>query len=312
MEKSMKKFTFFFFLIISYSAFSQDDLLSLLGEEKSVDIATAAFKTNRVINGHSIENTAKGVMDFKINHRFGAFNNKDVAYSLLGLDNADIRFGFDYGITDKLMIGVGRNSYEKVYDGFLKYRIIRQQTGLKNIPLSISYMANMDFKTLRWTGSDTVFNDKTWLRAYFTHQILIARKFSEGTTIQLMPTLVHRNLARTVKYENGTSFREKNDIFLMGIAARQKLSKRVAVNVEYTYAFPNQLSKNHRNTLSLGFDIETGGHVFQLFFTNSSGTDHRSFLTETQKSWRWKDESIRFGFNVSRVFTIVKPKELKM
>lgn len=299
----MKKFTFFFFLLSSFSTFSQDDLLSLLGEEKTVDIATAAFKTNRVINGHSIENTAKGVMDFKINHRFDAFNNKDFAYSLLGLDGADIRFGFDYGITDKLMIGVGRNSYEKVYDGFLKYRILRQQTGVKNIPISVSYLANMDFKTERWKGADTLFNGKTWLRAYYTHQILIARKFSESTTIQLMPTLVHRNLARTAK--------EKNDVFLMGVAARQKLSKRVAVNIEYTYAFPNQLAENHKNTFSLGFDIETGGHVFQMFFTNSSGTDHRSFLTETDKGWKWKDGAIRFGFNVSRVFTVVKPKELR-
>lgn len=294
----MKKFTFFFFLILSFSAFSQDDLLSLLGEEKTTDIATAAFKTNRVINGHSIENTAKGVLDFKINHRFGPVNGG--AYNLFGLDQAYIRFGFDYGITDRLMVGVGRNSYEKVYDGFLKYRILRQQKGTKNIPISISYLANMDWKTAAW--NDEAFVGKRWLRAYYTHQLLIARKFSEGTSIQIMPTLVHRNLVKTTT--------EKNDVILLGVAARQKLTKRVAVNVEYTYALPNQLAPSYTNTLSLGFDIETGGHVFQLFFTNSNGTDHRSFLTEATEGW--KDGAIRFGFNVSRVFTVVKPKELKM
>ncbi len=292
----MKKTLTLLFITISLSAFSQEDLLSLIGEEKTVDIADASFKTNRVINGHSIENTAKGVMDFKINHRFGPVNGG--VYDLFGIDQALVRFGFDYGITDKLMVGVGRNSYEKVYDGFVKYRIIRQQTGKRNIPLSISYLANLDWKTAKWTNDSLI--GKRWLRAYYTQQILIARKFSSRTTIQLMPTYVHRNLVATSK--------EKNDVFLLGIAARQKLTKRTAINIEYTHAFPNQLSEKIKNTLSLGFDIETGGHVFQMFFTNSNGTDHRSFLTESTSTWR--DGGFRFGFNVSRVFTIVKPKEL--
>jgi hypothetical protein len=293
----MKRYIYLLFVMFYVTAFSQDDLLSLLGEEKTKDIATAAFKTNRVINGHSIENTAKGVLDFKINHRFGPVNGG--FYNLFGLDQAFVRFGFDYGITDKLMVGLGRNSYDKVYDGFVKYRIIRQQTGLKNIPISISYLANMDWKTQDW--NDEALDGKPWLRAFYTHQLLIARKFSEGTTVQLMPTLVHRNLVKTAA--------EKNDVFLLGVAARQKLTKRIAVNVEYTHALPNQLADNFTNTLSVGFDIETGGHVFQLFFTNSNGTDHRSFLTEATQSW--KDGAIRFGFNVSRVFTVVQPKELK-
>lgn len=305
----MKKIFTLFFVISSLSAFSQEDLLSLLGEDKTVNIADASFKTNRVINGHSIENTAKGVLDFKINHRFGPVNGgigvndkftlHNAAYELFGIDQAFIRFGFDYGITDKLMVGIGRNSYQKVYDGFVKYRIIRQQTGVRNIPLSISYVGNLDWKTEEWDNQNLV--GKRWLRAYYTQQLLIARKFSAGTSVQLMPTLVHRNLVATAA--------EKNDIFLLGIAARQKLSKRVAVNVEYTYALPNQLTNDIKNTLSLGCDIETGGHVFQLFFTNSNGTDHRSFLTESTKSW--KNGGFRFGFNVSRVFTVVKPKALK-
>ncbi|MFZ4543859.1 MAG: DUF5777 family beta-barrel protein [Saprospiraceae bacterium] len=286
--------TLFFFLC--FALFAQDDMLSLLGEEKVANLSTAAFKTNRVINGHSIENTAKGVMDFKINHRFGPLNGG--AYELFGIDQAFVRFGFDYGITDRLMVGVGRNSYEKVYDGFVKYKIFRQQSGLKNVPVSVSYLANMDFKTTRW--NNVAFEGKPWLRAYYTHQLLIARKLSSWTTVQIMPTLVHRNLVATKL--------EKNNVFLVGVAARQKITKRLAVNAEYTYAFPNQLALDIVPTLSLGVDIETGGHVFQLMFTNSNGTDHRSFLTEANQ--KWLDRGMRFGFNVSRVFTIVKPKEL--
>lgn len=283
-------------VLLCFPLFGQDDMLSLLGEEKTSDFAAAAFKTNRVINGHSIENTAKGVMDFKINHRFGTVNGG--VYELFGIDQAYVRFGFDYGITDRLMVGVGRNSYEKVYDGFVKYRILRQQTGKRNIPLSISYMGNIDYKTVEW--NNPVFSGDPWLRAYYTQQFLIARKFSSWTSVQIMPTWVHRNLTATKA--------EKNDIFLIGIAARQKISNRIAINAEYTYAFPNRLALDIVPTLSLGVDIETGGHVFQLMLTNSNGTDHRSFLTEANQKWR--DGGIRFGFNVSRVFTIVKPKPM--
>jgi hypothetical protein len=294
----MKKIITLAFLALSISAFAQEeDLLSLLGEEKTVNITDASFKTNRVINGHSIENTARGVLDFKINHRFGPVSGG--VKELFGIDQALVRFGFDYGVTDKLMIGVGRNSFDKVYDGFIKYRILRQQTGKRNIPLSISYLANLDWKSGKW--SNEALDDKPWLRAYYTQQLLIAKKISNGTSIQLMPTYVHRNLA--------PSDAVKNDIFIMGIAGRQKLSKRVAINLEYTHALPNQLGDNIKNTLSAGFDIETGGHVFQLFFTNANGTDHRSFLTESTSSW--KGGNFRFGFNVSRVFTVVKPKGLK-
>ena len=284
---------------------AQDDMLSMLDDEKTVDYATAAFKTTRIINTHSIENTAKGVLDFKINHRFGPVNGG--AYELFGIDQAFIRFGFDYGVTNWLNIGVGRNSYEKVYDGFVKAKLLRQSSGARYMPISVSYVGTMDFKTSKFRdefyqkfsgGSFERRFYRAWLRAFYTNQLLIARKFGEGTSVQLMPTMVHRNFVKTKG--------DKNDIYLIGIGARQKLSKRIAVNVEYFYALPNQLAGAYRNTLSLGVDIETGGHVFQLFFTNSNGTDTRGVLTET--TGKWSEGDIRFGFNVSRVFTVYNPK----
>ncbi|TNE50731.1 MAG: hypothetical protein EP344_17150 [Bacteroidetes bacterium] len=282
----------------------EGDLLALLGEEETTDYATASFKTNRVVNGHSIENTAAGVLDFKISHRFSPMRNG--LYDMFGLDGATIRFGLDYGITDRLMIGIGRSSKEKIIDGFAKYKILRQSTGKRNMPVSLSYLVDGQIKTVKFPDQEreNLFSS----RLYYTHQILLARKFSESLTLQLMPTLVHRNLVATKA--------EKNDVFAVGAAGRVKLSRRVTLNAEYYYVLPDQISPVYTNVLSIGFDIETGGHVFQLHFTNSADMTYKGFITETTEEWFFKGANgnaksgIRFGFNISRVFTIVKPKGL--
>jgi hypothetical protein len=277
---------------------AQGDLLSLLGEEEEeATLVSAAFKSTRVVNGQSIENVAKGVLDFKISHRFG-FVNSGVK-ELFGLDNATIRIGGDYGVTDRLMIGVGRSSFEKTYDGFVKYRLLRQSAGKKNIPLSISYFTSIAITTLDFPDPDR--ENYVSSKMFYTHQILLARKFSDKFTLQLMPTLLHRNLTPSPDI--------KNDVIVIGAACRQKLSSRVTLNAEYYYVLPDQLAPEFKNGLSLGFDIETGGHVFQLHFTNSTSMVHKGFLAETRGDWF--DGDIHFGFNISRVFTIVKPKEFK-
>ncbi len=293
-------------LLASTFATAQDqngDLLSALGEEATTEYATASFKTNRVINGHSIENTAAGVLDFKISHRFSPIRNS--VYDLFGLDGASIRFGLDYGITDRLMIGIGRSSKEKIIDGFAKYKILRQSTGKRNIPITLSYLIDGQIKTVKFANQnrENYFSS----RLYYTHQLLIGRKFNDNFSLQLMPTLVHRNLVE--------SRTEKNDVFAIGAAGRIKLSKRVALNAEYYYVLPDQVNPIYTNVLSIGFDIETGGHVFQLHFTNSADMTYKGFITETTEDWFFKSNGktmsgVRFGFNISRVFTIVKPKGL--
>jgi hypothetical protein len=294
----MKKWTLFFiFLAMSQWMYGQEeaDLLDLLGEEEpATDYVTAAFKTSRVINGQSIENTAAGVLDVKISHRFGFLNTG--FYELFGLDAATIRIGGDYGITEWLMVGVGRSSFEKTYDGFLKARILRQSTGAKHMPVSLSYVAGMAITTLRFQNPDR--ENYFSSRLFYTHQLLLTRKFSDGFTLQLMPTLVHRNLVRW-SYE-------ENDVLSLGIAVRQKLSKRITINVEYYHVFDDQLAPGYRSPLSIGFDIETGGHVFQLHFTNATSMIEKGFIGETIGNWA--DGDIHFGFNISRVFTLVRPK----
>lgn len=292
-KNHLKVFTLLIFGGLSFGVQAQEeDLLSLLGEEETVDYATASFKSNRVINLHSLESTSKGVLDVKISHRFGFVNG---GFSeLFGLDAASIRIGGDYGITDKLTVGIGRSSYEKTYDGFVKYKLLRQSSGAKVMPVTLAAFSSMTIKTIPFRDPDR--ENYFSSRLYYTWQLIVGRKFNEQFSMQLSPTLVHRNLVRTVT--------ESNDVYALGIAVRQKLNKRIALNVEYIYVAPDQLADGYRNTLSIGFDIETGGHVFQLHFTNSTSMIEKGFVTETIGDWR--DGGIHFGFNVSRVFTVGK------
>ncbi len=193
------------------------------------------------------------------------------------------------------MIGVGRSSYEKALDGFFKYRILRQSSGARNMPVTVSYMSSMAVNTLRWQYPDR--ENYFSSRLFYTHQLLAGRKFSENLSIQLMPTVVHRNLVRTLA--------EANTVLIIGIAARQKLTNRTSLNLEYYYVPPGQLAGQYTNALSIGFDIETGGHVFQLHFTNATTMIEKGFITET--TGNWLEGGIHFGFNISRVFTLHRP-----
>ncbi len=213
---------------------------------------------------------------------------------LFGLDNAMIRFGFDYGISDDFTIGVGRSNFQKIYDGFLKYKLVKQTKGKRNVPFTIAFLSDVELSGVK-NNPDP--EGRSSSRFSFTNQILIGRKFSENFSLQIAPTLVHRNLV---------DFNEKNNVGALGFGARQKLSKRVAITAEYYLVSGGQLPsdniKHFRNSVALGFDIETGGHVFQLHFTNSRSMVYKGFITETIGDIG--DGGIHFGFNVSRVFTV--------
>jgi Membrane bound beta barrel domain (DUF5777) len=305
----MKNLFFIFFLLAFYlpKIYAQDDLMKMLEDEskkeKRKDYATATFKTSRLINGHSIENAAAGVLDFKISHRFGMVNKG--GYELFGLDQATMRIGLDYGISDRFMIGAGRSTFQKQYDAFGKFKILRQAKGGRwPSPISVSAVSTVMLKTLKW--EDPTRKNFYTSRLSFAHQLIIARKFNEGLSLQLMPSFVHYNIAAAVT--------DPNDIFAMGVGGRIKLNKRLSFNVEYYHILPISLVPGEdyripgtKNSLALGFDIETGGHVFQLHFTNSTGMTEKTFITETVGDFFKGD--IHFGFNVSRVFTIKEKKK---
>lgn len=290
----MKKLFLLFYLLLPFSAFSQEDLMKLVSDSNEVFVTTATFKASRVINGHSVETVGKNNLDFIISHRFDRLNRGFEEF--FGLDAATIRLGLEYGINDRLMIGMGRSSFQKVFDYFTKYKLIRQSSGSTNMPVSVTLFGGYAIRTQKTFPQLSGFD-----RSSYTGQILIARKFSEAFSLQISPTLIHRNRADI--------FTDNRTVFASGIGGRMKLTKRSSINGEYNYVLPNQIDDRYKNNLSFSFDLETGGHVFQLLFTNSFGMTERQFITETDGSWGNGD--IHFGFNISRTFSFEKKSKMK-
>ena len=288
-------------LISGHMLIAQEiDLNQELEEEKvkeKTQYTENTFQSTRIINGHTVETLKKGMMDFRIAHRFGTLNGG--FYELFGLDNASMRMSFDFGLAPNLTVGVGRSTYLKQYDGFIKYKFLKQSKGDKTMPISAAWVSSLMITSLKWQDPtrDNLFSS----RVQYAHQLLIARKFSEGTAFQLMPTMVHYNLV--------TKATDPNDLFALGFGGRQRISKMVSINAEYYYLFPGSSFEGTNNSFSVGFDIETAGHVFQLHFTNSRGMTERTFITETAGSWG--KGNILFGFNISRMFNLQKKKKVK-
>jgi len=278
------------------------DSLITEAEEKRIEYITATFKGTRVINGHSIESPSKGVLQLMFSHRFGPLD--DPAYTFFGLNQASFRFGLDYGLTQRLAVGIGRSSGlgggspPPTYDGYLKCKILRQAKGNRVVPISLSLVLAASYNTdklfKRNDGSSYGYID----RLYYTTQILIARKFGNRLSVQLMPTFIHRNFTFTPD--------QHNNLYVMGFAARVKITKRMAITGEYYASFPNSLGTGFYNPLAIGFEIETGGHVFQIHATNSQGLIESQFIGQTTNNFFDGATAIRLGFNFSRVFTIVR------
>jgi hypothetical protein len=229
------------------------------------------------------------MLDFRILHRFGPV--KQGIGDLFGQDQASMRMGFDFGLSNNLTIGFGRTTFKKEYDAFIKYRLIHQEQA--GTPVSLVAVAGTSIFTYKSPDplKPLTFNDRT---GYYA-QLIIGRKFNESFSLQLSPTVVYRNMIDPA---------DKKTIYALGIGARHKISKRVAFVVDYSLVANGLPMSVGTNPLSIGVDIETGGHVFQLHFSNSTGMNERSFITETTNSWS-KGE-FQFGFNLSRIFSLKK------
>lgn len=290
MKKALVLGTLLLLVLISAHVTAQD-IQQLFGNETDTkEFVDATFKSTRIINGHSIMNPPEGELIFIISHRFGALNGG--LYELFGIDQSSIRFGFEYGITDRFAVGIGRSSFLKNYDGFLKYKLIRQSMGENSSPVSLSWFSSISMNTLRW--DDPSRENLLSSRLSYAHQFLLARKFNNNLSIQLMPVWVHKNLVATEQ--------DQNDVFAIGGGGRFKLTNRLSLNAEYYYLLPGKTADEFVNSLSLGVDIETGGHVFQLHLTNSLGMFEDAFITQTNE--KWLKGGIHFGFNVTRVFSL--------
>jgi hypothetical protein len=294
---------YFYLLIFLFSftvsrAQNPDDpeaMLNQMSDSSKSEKVIATFKSTRIVNAQSVENVAAHVLDFRIMHRFGTLNKG--LYEMFGLDNASMRIGFEYGVTNKLELGIGRSTVGKTYDGFAKYKIISQTTGGKHpFPLTISIFESAAYKTLRIEPERDKFIAG---KLTYTSQLLIGSKITKDLSLEILPTYIHRNLVEKKK--------ENNEVFAMGLGGRYKITRSMAINLDYFITPKGQLDELYHNPLTIGIDIETGGHVFQLHVTNSTGLIEKQFITETTNIW--KNGGILFGFNLSRVFTLGKGKK---
>jgi len=275
--------------LYSFTSFAQD---SSEEETNAIEYAEPVFSTTILTIGQSTETATTGDLIFNVQHRFGTVNSG--WYDFFGLDQATTRLGFQYGITDWLSIGIGRTTLEKTYDGSIKIKFLRQSTGKRNMPLSISYFGNMGINSLKW--QDTSRTNYFTSRMSYVNQLLFAYKFKKVASVQLMPTFIHYNLVETAE--------DDNDVWSIGAGGEFHISDKISLSAEYYYIISKQTAEDFVNPFSIGVNINTGGHVFQLYATNAAGIIEQHFIGRT--TGKWTNGDIHIGFNISRSFTLKK------
>ena len=279
-----------FFLFCFGFANAQDDLMNELNATKSdtKEIASAAFKGLQVANMQSTKLPAKGEFYFLVSHRFGDLTNG--ANNFFGLDNAYTKLGGIYGVTNWLSLGLSRQTYQKTYELAAKYKLANQEDG--GFPVTIVGYNTMDIRSDLKTDlfPDLKNND----RLAYTTQLFVSRKINNSLSVLVNPILVHKNL-----YDELT---EQKNTYLLGAGARCKLSKRLSLNLDYAARLnlPEAYDFTYHNPITLGLDIETGGHVFQLVLSNSQTMNDVAYYTTASGITQGK--GIFFGFNMYRVF----------
>tara|TARA_Y100000389_G_scaffold38917_1_gene33313 strand:+ start:1382 stop:2263 length:882 start_codon:yes stop_codon:yes gene_type:complete len=284
----MKYIFLIFFICLSYS---QDDLLDILNDgDVNVEYVQSAFKGTRVANAQSLEIPAPKVLQFMIQHRFGSIENG--FYDLFGTDYAAIRYDFSYGFNDVLALGAGRSSFDKVYDIFLKTKLIRQSKGVKNFPISVVLFNDIGIKTNRKSEQTPALKEKFSNRLLYINQLIIGRKFNRNLSLQVLPTVIHRNLVLTPN--------EKHQLASLGFAGRYKITNQFSINADYFIPLDNRDS-NYKNSFAVGFDYETGGHVFQVILSNAQGPYEFTFIEKANGDP--SSGKLYLGFNISRAFS---------
>ena len=280
-------------LLIWYPVFAQDDLMAMMqSTDTEPTEVSSTFKAIRLVNGHTTRTLSARTLDAVINHRFGSVEGG--VDEFWGLDDAQIRLGLEYGATDRLTIGAARSSFENVVDTYLKYKLLAQKTS--GTPITITAFVSSAIKTGSEAFLDQDYEYSLTQRLHYTSQLLISHKVDSKLSLQIMPSWVHSNLVQNAQ--------EPNDILATGVGGRYKLTPRVSFNAEY---YPTLNSDDrYTDSFAFGFDIETGGHVFQLHLTNSRAMIEEGFIASNTGAWN--DGDIHFGFNISRSFDLSRKK----
>lgn len=285
-------------LAFSGSAFAQDDLLSMLEEEGETEkqYTFGTFKTTRIINSQSVDIQPQGELQFLISHRFG--NLMDGTDTFWGMDDARMRMGLEYGITTKWAVGVGRGTDESSsphYDLYSKLKVLRQ-TEKNEMPISLVWYSNITMIDKDYAQRVATFDYEFKHYITYVNQLLIARKFTRKTSVQIMPTLIHRNVVLTANLPH--------QVYAVGLGVRQKLTNRFSLTAEYYYLASDELKKTVAEPLILGFEIETGGHVFMFNVGNSRGMTEKILITQSEGDWFASKPQLYLGFNIARVFNL--------
>lgn len=293
-------------IIYSTAVYAQEDLLAKLEseEEKSTEkeIIKHTWKSPYLINAHTTETERKGVLDFRIAHRFGNLaGNSGGVHSLFGLDQAsNIRFSFDYGFTDDFTVGLGRSKTKEHIDFLLKYKLFKQKKN--GLPFSLIALSNIAY-TPKKDPNNYIF--KTAHRFFFANQLVLGSKVTDYFSGLINVTHLHKNLV--VQKTDESLPRDNNDLFALGVGARCKLTRKLAIVGEYNHTFGEFRNRNSENfkyyhPLSLGIELETGGHVFHINLSNSAGLINQDLIDTGVDSWI--DGDIKLGFTISRFFAI--------
>ena len=285
------------YIILITPLIGQDDLLDILEDDSSKPvIVESSFKGTRVVNAQSLELPRPKILQFMIQHRFGSIENG--FYDLFGMDYATIRFDFHYGLTERLSFGVGRSSLDKIYDIFVKTKLLRQSSGTRSFPVSVLLYSDIGIDTKRKSENDPAVKDEYLNRLLYVNQLIIGRKFNRSLSLEILPTLIHRNLVPTNQ--------DDHDLVSVGIAGRYKLSNTISVNADYFIPLGDR-SEDYQNSVAIGVDYETGGHVFQVMIANSQGPYEYTFIENARGNF--STGVLYLGFNISRAFTLAGDNE---
>ena len=291
----------FSFVALNAAGQEADSLLKSLDQTKLNTTTVAVFKATHVVLSQSSETEKKHDLDLRIRHHFGDIGGQfGSGHTLFGLDAAsDLFIGFDYGISDRLTVGIGRSKQDELYDFSLKYKLLQQKTD-ESMPVNLTVFGQMG-----WIAREPFSNSEFAQysdRFSYLFQGIISRKFSSRLSLEVLPGYLMR--------KNSTDVRDPDNLFSMGFAGRIKLTKRLSFVADYTVvnglSRPKDLTQSYYNPLGVGLEIETGGHVFSLNFMNSEYILENNFIANTKKSWT--NGGVRFGFTISRNFTLFKSK----
>ncbi len=313
----MKKIFLLIILLTASKFYTQEDLLNIVDNKKEKQYVFATWKTYRMGNVQTTETVKKNHLEYRILHRFGNIANSSlttnqIAHTAFGLDNpTDIRMSLEYGITNDITIGLGRSRFNELVDLSGKWRFLKQTTDFKT-PVSVALFESVGYTTMSvsrlYTGAFKNFPTNEAHRFNYLTQLIVASKLTSWLSLEVLPTWLHRNYIISAQNPNNNAY-DGNDYFILGAGGRIKITNRLCFIADYFYNFHPYYHNNPNlfNPLSLGFEIETGGHVFTLFFANNSAIVENNFLATTTDSWA--KAQIKFSFCISRTFSLKKEKD---